>query len=110
MARSNFENLQVGLTEMHRVLRPGGKIVVLEFSRPSRFPFKQAYFFYFKNVVPWIGRVVSRNDYAYKYLPDTVLRFPEGEDFLKILRNVGFASASEERLTFGIATIYTGTK
>ncbi len=106
----NFEDLQAGLAEMHRVLRPGGMIVVLEFSRPSRFPFRQAYFFYFKNVVPLVGRLVSKHNYAYRYLPDTVLKFPEGEDFLSILRNAGFTSTAEERLTFGIATIYTGLK
>ncbi len=106
----NFEDLEAGLAEMHRVLRPGGKVVVLEFSRPARFPFRPAYFFYFKNVVPLIGRLISRHDYAYRYLPDTVLKFPEGEDFLAILRNVGFTATAEERLTFGIATIYTGLK
>lgn len=106
----NFENLRAGLAEMHRVLRPGGKLVVLEFSRPSRFPFKQIYFFYFKNIVPLVGRMVSRHETAYTYLPDTVLKFPEGEEFLTILRDVGFAAISGDRLTFGIATIYTGTK
>jgi demethylmenaquinone methyltransferase / 2-methoxy-6-polyprenyl-1,4-benzoquinol methylase len=106
----NFEDLQAGLAEMRRILRPGGKIVVLEFSRPSRFPFKQAYFFYFKNILPLIGRLVSRHDTAYEYLPDTVLKFPEGEKFLGILGDVGFSSVSQERLTLGIATIYTGLK
>jgi demethylmenaquinone methyltransferase/2-methoxy-6-polyprenyl-1,4-benzoquinol methylase len=106
----NFHNLPKGLAEMHRVLRPGGKIVVLEFSRPTRFPFKQSYFFYFKNIVPLVGRIISRHEYAYQYLPDTVMRFPEGQEFLKILRGVGFAAVAQERLTFGIATIYTGMK
>lgn len=106
----NFEDLRGGLTEMHRVLRPGGKIVVLEFSRPSRFPFKQLYFSYFKNVVPAVGRLVSKHDHAYQYLPDTVLKFPEGEEFLGILRDVGFNAPAQERLTFGIASIYTGIK
>jgi demethylmenaquinone methyltransferase / 2-methoxy-6-polyprenyl-1,4-benzoquinol methylase len=106
----NFEDLKAGLSEMHRVLRPGGKIVVLEFSRPSRFPFKQAYFFYFRNIVPWIGRLVSRHDFAYEYLPETVLKFPEGKEFLAILREVGFTRESQERLTLGIATIYAGLK
>ncbi len=106
----NFEDLRAGLAEMYRILRPGGKIVVLEFSRPSRFPFKQTYFFYFRNIVPLVGRLVSRHEFAYRYLPDTVLKFPEGEDFLEILHATGFRSTAEERLTFGIASVYTGVK
>jgi len=106
----NFEDLEAGLAEMHRILRPGGKVVVLEFSRPALFPFRQAYFFYFNNMVPLIGRLISKHDYAYRYLPDTVLKFPEGEDFLAILRKVGFTATAEERLTFGITSIYTGLK
>jgi demethylmenaquinone methyltransferase/2-methoxy-6-polyprenyl-1,4-benzoquinol methylase len=106
----NFENLEQGLGEMHRVLRSGGKIVVLEFSRPQIFPFKQMYFFYFKTILPLIGKSVSKHGHAYQYLPDTVLAFPDGENFLSILKNVGFRELSEERLTLGIATIYVGTK
>jgi demethylmenaquinone methyltransferase/2-methoxy-6-polyprenyl-1,4-benzoquinol methylase len=106
----NFENLRRGLSEMHRVLRPGGRIVVLEFSRPRVFPFKQVYFFYFRNVLPLIGRLVSKSVTGYSYLPDTVMRFPDGEAFLSILRNAGFADCYEEKLTFGIATIYVGVK
>lgn len=106
----NFEHLEQGLAEMNRILRPGGKIVVLEFSRPGTFPFKQLYFFYFKSVLPLVGRIVSRHKEAYTYLPDTVMKFPEGNDFLNILRKVGFAELKEERLTFGIVTIYCGAK
>jgi demethylmenaquinone methyltransferase / 2-methoxy-6-polyprenyl-1,4-benzoquinol methylase len=106
----NFENLQAGLTEMLRVLRPGGMIVVLEFSRPRHFPFRQIYFFYFRRILPFIGRIVSGSPDAYTYLPDTVLRFPEGDDFLGILRSAGFASAAQQRMTFGIASLYTGRK
>jgi demethylmenaquinone methyltransferase/2-methoxy-6-polyprenyl-1,4-benzoquinol methylase len=106
----NFENLEKGLQEMRRVLRSGGKVVVLEFSRPRIFPFKQIYFFYFTTILPLIGRVVSRHDEAYTYLPDTVMNFPDGEAFVSVLRSVGFTNVSEERLTFGIATVYEGLK
>lgn len=106
----NFELLEKGLSEMHRVLRPGGKIVVLEFSRPDRFPFKQLYFFYFKRILPFIGRIISKSREAYTYLPDTVMRFPEGSAFLAILEQTGFHETAQERLTFGIATVYVGTK
>lgn len=106
----NFENLEKGLSEMHRVLRLGGKIVVLEFSRPRFFPFKQLYFFYFKTILPLVGKFVSKNREAYTYLPDTVMRFPDGEDFLDILRTIGFADTRQQRLTAGIATVYVGTR
>ncbi len=106
----NFEHLEKGLSEMRRVLRSGGKIVVLEFSRPKSFPFKQLYFFYFHSILPLVGRIVSKSNTAYKYLPDTVMRFPDGEDFLAILREIGFVNTRQERLTFGIATVYVGIK
>jgi demethylmenaquinone methyltransferase/2-methoxy-6-polyprenyl-1,4-benzoquinol methylase len=106
----NFEHLEQGLSEMYRVLRPGGKIVVLEFSRPRRFPFKQIYFFYFLNILPFVGRLISRSKEAYKHLPETVMKFPEGDQFSAILRQVGFKNIVEERLTFRIVTIYSGAK
>lgn len=106
----NFENLERGLQEMHRVLRKAGMIVVLEFSKPKNFPFKQLYFFYFKYILPMIGRFISHHKEAYQYLPDTVMQFPDGEAFLERLRYAGFHSVQEQRLTFGIATIYTGVK
>ena len=106
----NFEDLDKGLKEMHRVIRPGGKIVVLEFSRPRHFPFRQIYFLYFRRILPFIGRLISKSKDAYRYLPDTVMRFPEGADFISILSGIGFSQCREERLTFGIATIYTGVK
>ena len=106
----NFADLPQGLREMGRVLRPGGRIMVLEFSRPSSFPFKQLYFFYFRRILPIVGRLISKDPGAYTYLPDTVMKFPEGDEFLAILRAAGFRTVRQERLTFGIATIYTGDK
>lgn len=106
----NFEHLEKGLSEMRRVLRGGGKIVVLEFSRPTLFPFKHIYFFYFRTILPFIGRLVSKHSDAYTYLPDTVMNFPDGDQFLDILRRIGFREVSQERLTFGIATVYVGVK
>ena len=106
----NFENLEKGLAEMHRVLRPGGRVVVLEFSRPHFFPFKQIYNGYFKYVLPRIGRLTSRDTSAYKYLYESVLIFPEGNDFLSILTKTGFLHPQCERLTLGICSIYTATK
>jgi demethylmenaquinone methyltransferase / 2-methoxy-6-polyprenyl-1,4-benzoquinol methylase len=106
----NFENLVRGLQEIHRVLKPGGKVVVLEFSRPRRFPFKQVYSFYFKFILPKIGRLVSSDKAAYTYLPESVEAFPDGDSFLSILRSVGFNHTQCQVLTFGISSIYTGTK
>lgn len=106
----NFEDLQRGLSEMHRVLRPGGKIVVLEFSRPRSFPFKQIYMFYFRRILPLVGKIISRHKEAYTYLPDTVMRFPEGTEFQEILSRIGFTGITEERMTFGIVSLYTGIR
>jgi demethylmenaquinone methyltransferase/2-methoxy-6-polyprenyl-1,4-benzoquinol methylase len=106
----NFEDLDRGLAEMCRVLRPGGLITVLEFSRPRKFPVRQLYSFYFKHILPRVGRMVSRDKGAYTYLPESVGAFPDGTDFLKVLHKAGFEQTAEKRLTFGIATIYTGIK
>lgn len=106
----NFEHLEQGLSEMCRVVRNGGKIVVLEFSKPRSFPMKQLYYFYFKNILPVIGRFLSKDKEAYQYLPDTVMKFPEGKEFLTKLQAAGFSDLKEQRLTFGIATIYSGVK
>ncbi len=106
----NFEYLDKGLSEMNRVLKKGGRIIVLEFSRPDIFPLKQLYFFYFKHILPFVGRSISKDKEAYQYLPDTVMKFPDGKDFLNCLQKAGFSSLEEERLTFGIATIYSGIK
>jgi demethylmenaquinone methyltransferase/2-methoxy-6-polyprenyl-1,4-benzoquinol methylase len=106
----NFEDLRRGLSEMHRVLKPGGKAVILEFSRPRSFPFKQVYNFYFSFILPRIGKMVSKDDSAYTYLPRSVESFPDGVDFLRILQDVGFKQNQCRSLTFGVSSIYTGTK
>jgi demethylmenaquinone methyltransferase/2-methoxy-6-polyprenyl-1,4-benzoquinol methylase len=106
----NFENLQKGLTEINRVMKPGAMLVVLEFSRPTRFPFKQGYNFYFKFVLPKIGRWVSRDKSAYTYLPESVEAFPDGDKFLNILHETGFKNTACKPLTFGVSSIYTAQK
>ncbi len=106
----NFENLHKGLTEMHRVLRPGGKLIVLEFSKPKKFPFKQFYNVYFTHVLPWWGGLISRDKEAYSYLPASVLQFPEGEEFENELIRAGFKIRENLPQTFGIATIYLASK
>jgi demethylmenaquinone methyltransferase/2-methoxy-6-polyprenyl-1,4-benzoquinol methylase len=106
----NFENLNKGLTEIFRVLRPGGRLVVLEFSKPKAFPIKQLYAFYNRVVTPTVGRLFSRDSSAYSYLPESVAAFPAGEDFLAELRKAGFRSCTARPVTFGIATIYVADK
>ena len=106
----NFENLRKGLQEIARVIRPGGMLVVLEFSHPSKFPFKQLYNTYFKFILPKIGRLVSRDKAAYTYLPESVEAFPDGADFVRILEEVGFNNVTCQSLTFGISSIYTARK
>lgn len=106
----NFENLEAGLLEMKRVLRPGGKIVILEFSRPARFPMKQLYHFYFRFILPKIGRLFSKDRAAYTYLPESVKAFPDGKKFTDILMRLGYNNTTCEPLTFGISSLYTATK
>ncbi len=106
----NFENLKQGLSDMHRVLRPGGKAVIIEFSRPRSFPMKQLYSFYFKSILPIIGKLISKDQSAYTYLPESVDAFPDGQNFLDILSAVGYKQTECRPLTFGIASIYIGQK
>ena len=106
----NFEDMKGGLTEMLRVVKPGGKVIVLEFSRPSKFPMKQLYSVYFTTILPLIGRWVSRDQAAYRYLPESVQAFPDGKDFVKILSDIGYKDPQCNPLTFGISSLYWGTK
>ena len=106
----NFENLKKGLTEINRVLKPGGVFYVLEFSKPVKSPYKQIYQFYFTKILPFIGRIISKNSSAYTYLPESVNEFPDGELFLTILAEVGFVKNKFFQQTFGIASIYEAYK
>lgn len=106
----NFENLLKGLTEMNRVMKPGGKVVILEFSRPRIFPIKQLYDFYFRYFCPWWGKLISKDDSAYRYLYESVNAFPEGNNFLEVAQKAGFKELKAERVTFGIVSLYTGVK
>jgi len=106
----NFENLEQGLRDICRVLRPGGKAVVLEFSNPKAFPVKQVYNLYSKTLMPFFGRLFSKDKAAYSYLPQSVIQFPDGERFTAILKEVGFTETICRPQTFGICTIYIGTK
>ena len=106
----NFQNLTTGLGEILRVLKPGGRVVILEFSKPKRFPLKQLYFTYFKMIMPTIGKIVSKDKSAYSYLPQSVLAFPEGKEFEAILEKTGFKVLKSQPVTGGIACIYTAQK
>jgi demethylmenaquinone methyltransferase / 2-methoxy-6-polyprenyl-1,4-benzoquinol methylase len=106
----NFENVEKGMVEIFRVLKPNGRLVVLEFSKPSNFPFKQLYGFYFKIILPRIGNWFSKDSSAYTYLPESVDAFPYGEAFLNVLTKSGFSETISETLTFGISSIYTAKK
>ena len=106
----NFEDLEKGLAEIRRVLKPDAMLVVLEFSRPRKFPMRQLYNFYFKNILPGLGRLISSDKSAYTYLPESVEAFPDGTDFENILKKVGFKQTACKPLTFGISSIYTARK
>ena len=106
----NFENTEKGVSEILRVLKPGGVFVVLEFSRPESWLFRKMYYFYFNRVLPGIGKMVSRDNRAYAYLPESVRVFPDGVDFIRILESAGFVSHGFFPQTMGIATIYVVQK
>ncbi|WP_435264154.1 bifunctional demethylmenaquinone methyltransferase/2-methoxy-6-polyprenyl-1,4-benzoquinol methylase UbiE [Tenacibaculum sp. nBUS_03] len=106
----NFENLDKGLKEILRVLKPGGKFVVLETSNPTKFPFKQGYKFYTNFILPIIGKLFSKDKVAYSYLSKSANSFPFGEAFNNILRKNGFKNAKNLPVTFGVASIYTALK
>ncbi|MEM7110454.1 MAG: bifunctional demethylmenaquinone methyltransferase/2-methoxy-6-polyprenyl-1,4-benzoquinol methylase UbiE [Bacteroidota bacterium] len=106
----NFANLEKGLADMFRVLKPNGKTVIIEFSKPSQFPFKNIYNFYFNAILPKIGKLISKDQSAYTYLPESVQVFPDGANFLKVLERVGFKNTRCIPLTFGVSSIYVGEK
>jgi len=106
----NFSDPVRGLSEMRRVIREGGMIMVLEFSKPSGFPFKPLYNFYFRNILPLFGRLFSKDKAAYSYLPDSVMKFPDNEEFLKLMDQSGLTNNQQIKLTGGVASIYTGIK
>jgi len=106
----NFENLEKGLSEMLRVIRPGGKAVILEFSKPKKFPIKQVFSFYSKYFIPFFGKKISKDTKAYAYLPESVAAFPEGKEFQDILKKLNYRNVDSIILSGGIATIYIGIK
>jgi len=106
----NFGNLNKGLQEMYRVVRPGGAVIVLEFSRPDQFPIKNLFNLYFKYVLPQIGRLTSKDPRAYQYLYESVQVFPQYEEFEASLKNAGFSKTEYKKLTFGICCVYTAYK
>lgn len=106
----NFQQLEKGLSEILRVLKPGGKLIILEFSRPSAPVIKQFYNLYMNIITPRIGGLFSKSKKAYQYLNDSVQQFPEGKELVKVMDRVGFTQTSFKRLSFGICTIYIGKK
>lgn len=106
----NFQDLEKGLTEIKRVLKPGGKLVVLEFSKPSSPLVKALYNIYMKLVTPNVGKLFSKNKKAYKYLDESIQKFPEGNEFIKVLHSTGYTNYYFKKLSLGICSIYCGTK
>ncbi|MDB5199564.1 MAG: demethylmenaquinone methyltransferase [Chitinophagaceae bacterium] len=106
----NFQDLELGLSEIKRVLKPGGKLIVLECTKPKLPVIKNFYNLYLNVIAPWIGRVISKNKNAYQYLNESVQKFPEGNDFVQILNKLGYKNASCKTLSLGISSIYSGEK
>ena len=106
----NFADLDKGLSEMCRVLRPGGHLSIVELTTPVKFPMRQLFHIYAHTVLPVYGRLISKDTSAYTYLTKTIEAFPQGERMMEILKKAGFREASFQRLTFGICTLYTATK
>jgi demethylmenaquinone methyltransferase / 2-methoxy-6-polyprenyl-1,4-benzoquinol methylase len=106
----NYQNLEKGLAEMLRVVRPGGKLIILEFSKPKKFPVKQGFGFISKYIIPFFGKLISKDKRAYQYLPDSVAAFPEGQDFMDILSRLNYRNVQQRLVSGGIATIYSGIK
>lgn len=106
----NFANLNKGLKEINRVLKPGGKLVILETSVPTKFPYKQGYQFHSKIILPVVGKLFSKDKVAYSYLSESANSFPFGEEFNNILLKNGFTTAIDKPVTFGVASIYIATK
>ncbi len=106
----NFEHLEIGLAEMLRVIRVGGKVIILEFSKPKKFPIKQGYGFISKYIIPFFGKRISKDEKAYAYLPESIAAFPEGQEMIDILTKLGYKNVEAELVSGGIATIYSGLK
>ncbi len=106
----NFQDLELGLSEIKRVLKPGGKLVVLECTKPKLPVIKNFYNLYLNVITPWVGRMISKNKNAYQYLNESVQNFPEGKDFVQILNKLGYKNASCKTLSLGISSIYCGEK
>lgn len=106
----NFENLDQGLKEMCRVMKKGGRLVIIELTSPNQFPMKQLFWLYSHILMPTIGKIISKDNQAYAYLPATMEAFPQGEKMISILQKAGFSEVKFKRFTFGLSTLYTASK
>ena len=106
----NFERPVAGMAEIRRVLKPGSTLFILEFSKPTQFPFKQFFAFYFRFILPVWGKLISKDNAAYSYLPESINAFPYGRAFLDLMEEAGFRDARQQKLSFGVASLYSATK